>query len=96
MSAHYTTVWNGSVRRCCNARAVVAAVYEMLLLLSVTLPLNSCHAHVDSSNKYTHALTVVTRIYFSFTEPGYEARSMALVPVTTQTSATYLVHLAHY
>ena len=47
----------------------------MLLLLNVhvALPLNSCHAHVGSSNNYTHALTVVTRLYFSFTEPGYEA-----------------------
>ena len=68
--ALYTTVWNGFVKRCCNARVVIAAVYEMLLLLSVTLPLNSCHAHVDSSDNYTHALTVVTRLYFSVQSLG--------------------------
>ena len=48
-------------------------MYEMLLLSTVTLPLNSCPAHVDSDNNYTHVLAAVTRLYFSFTEPGYEA-----------------------
>ena len=37
---------------CCDARPSIAAVYEMLLLSSVTLPLNSCPAHVDSGNNY--------------------------------------------
>ena len=48
-------------------------MYVMFVLSGVTLPLNSGPAHVDSGNNYTHVLTVVTRLYFSFTEPGYEA-----------------------
>ena len=35
--------------------------------------INCLPAHVDSANNYTHALTMVTRLYFSFTETGYEA-----------------------
>ena len=37
----------------------------MFVLSGETLSLNSCLAHVDSNNNYTHALTVVIpKLYF--------------------------------
>ena len=73
MSVHYTTVWNGFVWRCCDARAVVAAVYEMLLLSSVTLP--SARTYSNSVRFWRNSVKNVILLKQALfdQEPGYEA-----------------------